>query len=179
MNIVICSDIHDHISNLKTFFSQLPDAEALIICGDLCSPFILSLIAKAFRSNIHVVFGNNDGDLFRMSQIAASFSHVKLHGEVLDIEIDGKKILANHFPEITAPIAQAGLHDVVCYGHNHTFRIEQINKTWYVNPGTLMGYQPGSDEEVPATFALYDTEAHQMQAFQLGEDELIPMVSIF
>ncbi|MDX2306009.1 MAG: metallophosphoesterase family protein [Microscillaceae bacterium] len=179
MNIIICSDIHDHIPNLKTMLDQLPEAEELICCGDLCSPFVLGLIARNFLGKIHLVFGNNDGDLFRISQTAAKFDHVFLHGEVMEIEKEGKKILANHFPEISRPIAESGKYDLVCYGHNHTFQIEQLSATWYVNPGTVMGYTPGTDQFIQATFALYDTQSHQIQAFEIVEQEVRPLLSIF
>lgn len=178
MNILICSDIHDHITNLKTLLKHLQDVDEIIFCGDFCSPFVLGLMAHSFKGSIHVVFGNNDGDLFRISQVAARFEQVTLHGEVMQLEREGRKILANHFPEITRPIADSGQFDLVCYGHNHTFQIEQLSRTWYVNPGTLMGYAPGSDRNIPATFALYKTKEHHMQAFEVKNEQILPLLNI-
>jgi len=72
MKIAIFSDIHDHIWNLEAALGAIQACDALLVCGDLCSPFIIDQLANGFPARpIHIVFGNNDGDLFRMSRRAA------------------------------------------------------------------------------------------------------------
>ena len=78
MQLAIISDIHDRRDHLAVILSQVTDADALICCGDLCSPFTVVQLGEGFTKPIHVVFGNNDGDLFRITQQASRFSHMTL-----------------------------------------------------------------------------------------------------
>lgn len=174
MKIAILSDIHDHVKHLKIALRDLPrEVEQIICCGDLCSPFMITLLAKNFSGDIHVVFGNNDGDLFRISQVAYKFPKVYLHGEIMELHLANKKIIANHFPEIALPIAHSQQYDLVCYGHNHQYSIERIASTWLVNPGTLMAYTPLEDRDLPATLLVYDTILDAFQKFSIADGQLI------
>jgi hypothetical protein len=56
MKIGILSDIHDNLWNLRAALGGLGEADALICCGDLCSPFVVGLLAEGFPGRpIHVV----------------------------------------------------------------------------------------------------------------------------
>ena len=92
MQIVIISDIHDSRDHLAVILDQASAADVLICCGDLCSPFIVVQLGEGFAKPIHVVFGNNDGDLFRITQQASRFSHMTLHGEFAELTCGGKRI---------------------------------------------------------------------------------------
>ena len=48
MKIGILSDIHDNIWNLRAALEGLGEADALICCGDLCSPFVVGLLGEGF-----------------------------------------------------------------------------------------------------------------------------------
>ena len=169
MKIAILSDIHDNVWNLASALAGMQHTEAMICCGDLCSPFIVGLLAEGFRDRpIHIVFGNNDGDLFRITQNASKFPHVHLHGAFYKGEIGGKRIAINHYPDIALAIAAAGKHDVVCYGHNHAFKVEKMGNTLTINPGAVMGYDPLNQSDIPSTFVIYDTETHQAAGSQLA-----------
>lgn len=162
MKIAIFSDAHDNIWNLKAALSAIHDCDALLYCGDLCSPFIIPLMAQRFSKDIHIVFGNNDGDTYRITQNAAGFPQVHLYGEVFKKVMDGKSFAMNHYPEIATELAKTGEFDVVCYGHDHLRHESRSGKTLLVNPGTLMGYNPKPPggtppEDVVPTFAIYDT----------------------
>ena len=171
MKIAILSDIHDHVWNLRAALAGLGTADALLCCGDLCSPFIVGLLAEGFPGRpIHVVFGNNDGDLYRITQNAARQAQVTLHGELFQGEFDGKRVAVNHYPDIALAIAAAGQHDLVCYGHSHLFAIERQGRTLTVNPGAIMGYEPGGKRDIPATFVVYDTAADTTVAYQVVGD---------
>jgi len=90
MRIGIIADSHDHIWNLRAALTCLATTDALICCGDLCSPFIIGLLAEGYTAGpLHIVFGNNDGDLFRITQNAAHNPHVALHGELFVREFGG------------------------------------------------------------------------------------------
>lgn len=152
MRLGIISDIHDQVWNLRAALAGLQEADALLCCGDLCSPFIIGLLAEGFPGRpIHIVFGNNDGDLYRIAQNAALHERVQLHGELFVGKFAGRRVLANHYP------ALADSYDLICYGHDHLRASERHGKRLLLNPGTLLGYEPGGKRDVPATFALYDT----------------------
>jgi putative phosphoesterase len=173
MKVAIISDIHDQVWNLDTALDYISEqAEVIICCGDLCSPFVLSQMAEEFEGPIHLVFGNNDGDTFRLTNLACKWEHVHLHGEAWFGELDGDQVAVNHYPEIARAFARSGVYDLVCYGHNHLHKVESVGHTLLINPGTLMGFQPGKWEEVPATFVIYDTESGAVKSFEVTEDEV-------
>jgi len=58
MRIAVLSDIHDNVWKLAAALEAVRDADALICCGDLCSPFIVHQLGRGFAGPIHVVFGN-------------------------------------------------------------------------------------------------------------------------
>ncbi len=161
MKIVVMSDIHDNLQKLDAALKQAQSGEVLIFCGDFCAPFTLKQLAEGFSKPIHVVFGNNDGDRFLLSQIASGFEHVRLHGELADLTLGGRKIAVNHYPEIARPIAASGIYDVVFYGHNHTHRIERIGNCDLINPGEIFG------NSGRATFILYDTESRTCETIEV------------
>ena len=173
MKLAILSDVHDNVWNLRAALASLGAADALLYCGDLCSPFIIGMLGEGFPGKpIHVVFGNNDGDLFRIAQNAAGQPHIQLHGQFFEGEFDGKRVAVNHYPDIALAIAAAEQHDLVCYGHNHLFKIARQGRTLTINPGALLGYNPGSKSDIPATFVVYDTATDTTAAYQVVTDSV-------
>jgi len=119
MRIGIIADIHDHVWNLRAALTGLAATDALICCGDLCAPFIIGHLAEGYAARpVHIVFGNNDGDLFRITQNAARYPHVTLQGEVFVGKFDSRKVLVNRYPERARQVRSED-YDLVCYGHNH------------------------------------------------------------
>ena len=167
MKLAIISDIHDNVWTLQAALDRLQDTDLLICCGDLCSPFVVGLMAEGFHDPIHIVEGNNEGDWRRIAQAAGKHSHVHLLGEFFQDEFDGKRIAVNHYPDIALPIAQSGKYDIVCFGHNHLFAIEQHGNTLMLNPGALLGYDPINRREIPATFIIYDTNSNSASGYQV------------
>lgn len=158
MRIAILSDIHDNIWKLADLLAGLEQsgAEALICCGDLCAPFVLKQIAESFSGPVHVVRGNNDGDVFLLLTIASGFSHVTLYSNPFAyLTLEGCRVAVNHYPEIARDQALSGQYDLVCHGHDHTARVERFGETLLVNPGEVMGRLGKS------SYALYDTESGQ------------------
>ncbi len=178
MKVGILSDIHDNIWKLAGALAGLQAAETLICCGDLCSPFIIGLLAEGFRDRpIHIVFGNNDADLFRITNNAKRFDHLHLHGEFFRDGFGGKRFAVNHFDNLAQPIAASGQYDVVCYGHNHIYKIEPVGRTLTINPGAIMGYDPVGKKEIPSTFVIYDTDTGAASGYQVetgGAGRVVP-----
>jgi uncharacterized protein len=170
MRLGVISDIHDHLHNLQPAIRVLSEhTESLICCGDLCSPFVMDELRK-YPGQVHIVFGNNDADLFRITR--KSDSRVQIYGEFLELDVDGCRVAVNHFDSIAVPIARSGLYDLVCYGHNHRFSLARHGRTIALNPGTLMGSAFGSGgwERVPVTFSVFDTNTKEAALFEVAED---------
>ena len=76
MKIAVISDIHDNIWNLQKALAmpELQATEAMLCCGDLCSPFVIHLLGRAYSGPVHIVFGNNDGDVAAIIGNAKKYS---------------------------------------------------------------------------------------------------------
>jgi putative phosphoesterase len=153
MKVAILSDTHDNIWKLGELLEDVrrSGAEALLFCGDLCAPFTLKQIGEGFDGPVHVVQGNNDGDVLLLARIAGSLDNVTWHGPFAYLEFDGRVVALNHYPQLARDQALSGQYDLVCYGHDHTANVEVHGKSLLVNPGEAMGRFGKS------TYAVYDT----------------------
>lgn len=158
MRIAITSDIHDDVAHLRAALSRLSGVDEIICLGDLCSPFVVKEFGIGFSGPVHIVFGNNDGDRYRIAEVAREFPHVRIHGEYVDLEIGGRKFSVNHFDHIGRAIAAGGKHDVVCYGHSHRFSVEKQGRVTVVNPGGIFYFLTGE-----STCAVYDTQTGEVE----------------
>lgn len=154
MKIIVLSDVHDNIWNLERALDLAGEVQALISCGDMCSPFTLDRLGQGVSGPVHAVLGNNDGDVFLMIQsILPRHPNVTLHGTPMaEVTLGGRQIAVVHFPQIAEPLAMSGRYDLVCYGHSHRREIARVGRTLRLNPGEISGVF-----EDPS-FALYDTE---------------------
>jgi len=153
VKIAILSDAHDNIWKLAQVLdaARSEGVEGLVFCGDLCAPFTLQQIGEAISGPVHVVLGNNDGDVLLLSRIANGLSNVTLHGTFACLELDGRRVAVNHYPPIARDQALSGQYDLVCYGHDHVANVERVGETLLVNPGEVMGRFGDS------SYAVYDT----------------------
>ncbi len=162
MTVAILSDIHDNLPMLRKALQRCRGADALLCCGDFCSPFVALELGHSFKQPVHSVFGNNDGDRLRISSAATKFPHLQFHGEYLEIELGGRTFSVNHFDNIGRAIAKGGQYDVVCFGHNHKLEVTSHGKTLAINPGEIYGGLSGG-----STFVLYDTTMHRADCVEL------------
>ena len=162
--IALISDSHDNIWNLAKALEAIREsgAEILLHCGDLIAPFIVTHLAEGFPGEIHIVFGNNDGDGRLLQTLAAQHERVHLHGIYHELEAGGRRIAMIHYPEPALRIAQSGQLDLVCYGHNHTKHHQRIGDCLLVNPGELMGLNG------EPTWGLYDCDGHEFELKELA-----------
>lgn len=170
MKIAILSDIHDHVDNLQKALAMpaLQATDTLLCCGDLCSPFIIKLMAQGYPHPMNFVLGNNDGDVAAFIANANNFPHLTLHGEYFRGTIGGIDIAMNHYPDKAKMLAQQNTYDLVCHGHNHEVNQGgKIGRTLLVNPGTLMGFHGGTLKAIPATFLVFDTEDRTCELIEL------------
>jgi putative phosphoesterase len=140
----------------------------MVCCGDLCSPFVIDELASRFPRLIHIVFGNNDADLFRITSKLQKYSNVRLHGEFCEITFERRSFAVNHFDYIARPIAQSGRYDVVCFGHNHELEITRYGTTLALNPGSILGakFSKGR-QDTDSTFLIYDTASGEAQSYRV------------
>lgn len=165
MKIAILSDIHDQCENLRKALERchIENADVLLCCGDLCAPFVIEDLGSGFAGPIHIVFGNNDADTFRITKNALKYPHITLHGEYAELELGGQKIALNHYDNIGRALTKGGTFDVVCFGHNHSLETKLEGNTWLINPGEIYGGRSGK-----ATFVFYDTDTRSVEIVDLN-----------
>lgn len=177
MRIAILSDIHDNLWNLAAAIRYVQDVDALICCGDLCSPFVIDEFAK-FPKDVHIVFGNNDADLYRITLKACANPRIHLYGELFHAVLDGKRFAVNHFDYIARPLAKSGDYDVVCFGHNHVFEIGREKGCLLINPGPIMGagFVNGVWDDFMPTFVIHDTTSEKPEAYFINPNRVTKQV---
>lgn len=164
MRVAIISDIHDNIWKLADALDRASEADVLICCGDLCSPFVIDRLGEGFAGPIHIVFGNNDADRFRITQKAGVYPQIHLHGEHFEAEFGGRSFAVNHFDNIARSLAAGQQFDVVCFGHNHSYEVCRIGQTLIINPGEIMG---GLSAQQLSSLVIYDTETDEVEKIVL------------
>lgn len=146
MKICLVSDSHDHRRLLASAVNEAKGlgAQAVLHCGDLVAPSTLHAITP-LSLPIHVIHGNNSGDLYHLSRLAyESKGLVTYHGQDASLSLAGKRIFLVHYPHYAKAMALTGDYDLVCNGHEHRARIEEIanmkgGKTLRIDPGTIAG----------------------------------------
>ena len=164
MKVCILSDSHDNRALLEAAVREAADmgAEAVLHCGDLVAPSTLNVL-KPFGLPIHVIHGNNTGDLYMMSRIAGKpGSLVRFYGQDAGIELAGRRVFLVHYPHYAEALATTGDWDLVCCGHDHKADIRDVRNikggnTRLVNPGTVGGVA------APATWVLGDLETMEFE----------------
>jgi len=129
-------------------------------------------LGRGFAGPVHIIFGNNDADLFRITVNAQKYPQIRIHGEFFRTEFDGKSVAAAHYDNIARPLALSGEFDLVAFGHNHVYEIVRTGRSLLVNPGPIMGakFGPGGDSiDVPSTFIIYDTASGAAKGYELAQ----------
>lgn len=169
MQIAILSDIHDNIWKLACALERIQQTDRMFCLGDLCSPFVLDILARGYDRPMDIVFGNNDADTYRITLKANGYPHVTLHGEFFEITLDNRRFAVNHYDHLAHALAASERYDVVCFGHNHQRETTRQGRTLLLNPGPIMGasFASGKPEEVPSTCAIYDTATGEVRLIEV------------
>lgn len=165
MLIGVLSDSHDQIANLRDAidYCNENDISKIIHCGDLISPFMLNQLAR-FHGEIHLIYGNNVGDLHLISQLCETkFPNITHHGPMGTLTVGSCTIGFHHYPEVARGLAATEEYKVVCCGHNHKYNTEQIGTTLLVNPGDLLG------KDICPCFSVLDTETLKVDKVEVGK----------
>ena len=159
MKICIISDSHDNRSLLEAAVrdAKALGAEIVLHCGDVVAPSTLEVLTP-FELPVHVIHGNNTGDLYMMGRVSAQASNqTTYYGQDAGLKLGGRRVFLVHYPHYAEAMATTGDWDLVCCGHDHKADIRSIdnmagNATWMVNPGTVGGIK------APATWVLGDLD---------------------
>lgn len=162
MKIGICSDSHDHTTNLRravdTFKRQ--GVEAILHAGDFVAPFTVEVLREA-GVPVYGVYGNCDGERIGLAKQFEGLG--ELHREPHIFEFDGLKFVMMHHPEWVEAFRNPELADVIIHGHTHELRVEEGNPC-VINPGEVFG---GRSHNGP-TVVVFDTVTRKPDVYQLG-----------
>jgi putative phosphoesterase len=170
MLVAIISDTHDNQTNILKAVSIMNErkVDALIHCGDFCSPFTKKWFDKLnmnIKQNFYGVFGNNDGDPVFLRQNLGQICQLVENGYELIIDFDGKKVYAAHMPKepVIDALANSGKFNYIISGHTHAV----VNKKYengviVINPGEACGYLTGK-----GSFAMLDTKSDEVEIIYL------------
>jgi putative phosphoesterase len=169
MKICIISDSHDNRPLLEAAVrdAKAAGAEAVLHCGDVVAPSTLEVI-KPFNLPLHVIHGNNTGDMYMMGRVASGAgNNTTYYGQDAGIELGGRRIFLVHYPHYAEAMATTGDWDLVCCGHDHKVDIRAIDNitgtiSWLVNPGTVGGVM------APATWVLGDLDNMTFEVHELS-----------
>lgn len=168
MKIAILSDSHDNWVNLTKAveISNERGCEVMFHAGDLIAPPMVAILEQ-FNGLVHFVWGNNEGEKVKITQLIAQSSKIQLHGVVAgdfyEGEIDQIRVFMNHYPKISRLAAESGHYDLCIFGHNHQASQETVGTTLLVNPGEVMGYLTGQ-----ASFMIFDTKSKNLEQVLLS-----------
>ena len=159
MKICIVSDSHDHREPLAAAVAEAKalGAQAVLHCGDLVAPSTLHAII-GLELPIHLIHGNNAGDLFHLSRFAQEpGNRVHYYGQDGSLALAQRRIFMVHYPHYAKAMALTGDYDLVCNGHEHRAVIERIRNikgkaTLRIDPGTVAGVS------APATYVFGDLQ---------------------
>lgn len=185
MKSLICSDIHDQIQNLEVALkvASTSNCESILCCGDLCAPFIIDIFHENCTIPVHLIFGNNDGDRFNISNRCNEYNTsrspetaITVHGTFLikksGVALAGlpeiPAIAMYHYPEPALAAFRSQEFNYVFFGHTHKPHLESNDSKLLANPGSLMGYVPGKNRGfVKPTCLLIDWNTSQADLIEL------------
>jgi putative phosphoesterase len=171
MKVCILSDSHDHIPLLDAAVAEAvaSGAEAVLHCGDIVAPSTLRCLKK-HGVPVHCIHGNNSGDLYILTTMAAQDDNpILYHGMDAAVEVGGRRIFLVHYPHYAKAMAATGDWDLVCCGHTHATLIEQVpnakgGTTPVVNPGTI-----GGVGRAPATYVTADLDEMRFEVHEISK----------
>ncbi|MCX7996490.1 MAG: metallophosphoesterase family protein [Patescibacteria group bacterium] len=179
MKIGIVSDTHDDVpyfaSIAALFAKQSP--ELIIHCGDWVAPYSVVEFGRAIDAvlpgmTIRGVFGNNDGDQFRILEaIRDEKLNIDIAKDILEIpaEREGDRPVAIYHgteEKIVNALTGYGEYRAVFRGHTHIPKVlmheTRYGKVLEVNPGTASSYSRGRVTK-RGSVAIYDSEANSAE----------------
>jgi putative phosphoesterase len=167
----VLSDVHDSLAFLRKALATFTERgiRTVLFAGDFCSPIPAGVMAR-FPGQIHAVWGNGDGDRWKIQQIAdATPGILMIHGEFAHSCLDGPgtstaKLALTHYSFYAQALARTGDYDAVFYGHTHVRKLDRYGPCLCVNPGGVLDWS----EKAPSSFAIYDPDKNDVEFIELA-----------
>jgi len=159
MLIGVLSDTHDRVPLIAKALDLFTErrVEVVVHAGDLCSPFAAkALKAVEDRCPLHVIFGNNEGEMAGLTAVLP-----QLQRGPLRLEFGGRRILVHHFEKWCEP-EDVSWAEVVITGHTHEVVNETRDGRLFLNPGECCGWVNGR-----CTVAILDTTEPKAEIAEL------------
>jgi len=161
MKIGIISDSHDNIDNITRSVRVFKDRGVAYVLhlGDYVNPNSV----RAFQGiKLVGIFGNNDGDKFRLMTAFNDISG-EIRGDFYEFEEARLKFACYHGTElpIKDALIKCSRYDVVISGHTHECENIRTGKTLSLNPGTAHGFG------YKATIMIFDTQTMDAELIEL------------
>lgn len=152
MKIAICSDSHNNWEKLESCVNRANQEQCdfLFFAGDLVNPEGLKILEK-FNNTVHFIIGNNETELNKLKTYSENSKNLKFHLDFFDDKIAEHKIYMTHYPSKAEIIALNNTHNLVIYGHTHTYKIDKVIDTYLINPGEIQGKRSGESSFIIAT----------------------------
>ena len=97
-------------------------------------------LVRALPERYIAFWATTTATVLLLLQNALAAGNVTLYGQYADeSRSGGRRIAVNHYPEIARRLAESGQFDLVCYGHTHRAKVDQVKGTVLANPGEIMG----------------------------------------
>lgn len=152
MKLLIISDSHGHIANIKAVMEigKKAKANAVIHCGDWDTVKSIETVLS-FGIPLYSVLGN--ADVEEGIEEYLKFNAKKFDPHLLKLNIDGLKIGVVHkmSPHLVSSIESL---NIVFSGHYHSKEEKTINWTKFVRPGAIIN---------GINFAIYETETNEVE----------------
>ncbi len=160
MKLGVMSDSHDNVPAVRSAVEAFRrrSVEAVVHAGDFISPFALDPLAE-LGCPVHGVFGNNDGERVVLAERFRKLGD--LQPNLLELDLEGRRIAAVHYPELAIPLAASDRFDLVVYGHTHRID-ERRDGALLLNPGEVGGWLTGRK-----TAAVVDLASLAVEIFDL------------
>lgn len=163
MKIAFVSDTHDRVDIIKKIFSEIESMGINVVfhLGDIVAPFMVRFIKEVYKGKLYIVFGNNDGDRVLLKE---RFEKIRacIKPQPIEVEIEGRKIIAMHEPFAIDALTNSGNYDIVAYGHTHNFVVERKGKTLLLNPGEACGYLSGKNTYIIVDLDTLEAEGREV-----------------
>lgn len=135
MKILIISDSHGHIANLKAVFEIAIKAgiTAVIHCGDWDDLAAFRAV-QSYNLPIYSTLGNADVD--SDLEDALKFECKKYDPYILELNFEGKKIGVTHRADLKNPKLYE--YKIIFSGHYHSREDKIVNWTRFIRPGAIV-----------------------------------------
>ncbi len=170
MLIGIMSDTHDNLQAIRKAVEVFNESrvDLVVHAGDYIAPFTAKEFSK-LKAPLKGVFGNNDGERAGLKNVLG------IEDEILELNVDGMKIVVIHGTDerVINALARSHLYDILIRGHTHRYEIRECGRTILINPGEVCGYVSGVK-----SVALLDTKKREVKIIDIDNNNLLGAMSL-